>query len=131
MPIAAFYAALLAMLFMVLSFRTIQQRRNARVEIGTGEDAELLRRYRVHANFAEYVPFALLLLGLAESLKAPHALLHFAGLTLLTGRVVHAYGLSQTPHILRLQVTGMMLTFAAITLAALICFVLGVLQFAI
>ena len=47
MPITAFYAALLAMLFMVLSFRTIQQRRNARVEVGTGEDAELLRRYRV------------------------------------------------------------------------------------
>ena len=70
MPITAFYAALLAMLFMVLSFRTIEQRRNARVEIGTGEDAELLRRYRVHVNFAEYVPFALLLLGLAESLKA-------------------------------------------------------------
>jgi uncharacterized protein len=55
MPIAAFYAALLALLFLFLSFRTIEKRWNARVEIGTGEDAELLRRYRVHANFAEYV----------------------------------------------------------------------------
>jgi uncharacterized protein len=128
MPITAFYAALLAMLFMVLSFRTIRQRRNARVEIGTGEDAELLRRYRVHANFAEYVPFALLLLGLAESLKAPHALLHLPGLMLLAGRVVHAYGLSQTPHILRLRVSGMMLTFGSITLTAFVCFVLAVLQ---
>jgi uncharacterized membrane protein YecN with MAPEG domain len=63
---------------MVLSFRTIQQRRNARVELGTGEDAELLRLYRVHANFTEYVPLALVLLGLAESLKASHALLHLA-----------------------------------------------------
>jgi uncharacterized membrane protein YecN with MAPEG domain len=38
---------------------------------------------------------------------------------LLAGRVVHAYGLSQTPHILRLRVT------------AIICFVLAVLQLAI
>ena len=130
MPITAFYAALLGLLFMVLSIRTIQQRGVARVELGTGEDAELLRRYRVHANFAEYVPLALLLLGLAESLKAPHILLHLAGLILLLGRVLHAYGLSQTPHILRLRVSGMMLTFGAITLTALICFSLAVLQFA-
>jgi len=131
MPITAFYAALLAMLFMVLSFRTIERRRTARVEIGTGEDAELLRRCRVHANFAEYVPLALVLLALAESLKAPHALLHLAGLMLLAGRSVHAYGLSQTPHILRLRVTGMIMTFGAITLTAIICFVLAVLQLAI
>jgi uncharacterized protein len=128
MPITAFYAAMLALLFMVLSFRTIERRRTARVEIGTGEDGELLRRCRVHANFAEYVPFALLLLGLAESLKAPNVLLHLAGLSLLAGRVMHAYGLSQTPHILRLRVTGMILTFGAITLTAIICFVLAVLQ---
>lgn len=131
MPITAFYAALLTPLFMVLSFRTIRQRRTARVEIGTGEDAELLRRYRVHANFAEYVLFALVLLALAESLKAPHALLHVAGITLLSGRVVHAYGLSQTPHILRFRVLGMNLTFGAIMLTAVVCFVLTVLDLAI
>jgi uncharacterized protein len=131
MPITAIYAALLAMLFMVLSFRTIQQRRNAQVELGTGEDAEFLRRHRVHANFAEYVPLALVLLGLAESLKAPPALLHLAGFTLLSGRVVHAYGLSQTPHILRLRVIGMILTFGAITLTAVVCFVLAMLYSAI
>jgi uncharacterized membrane protein YecN with MAPEG domain len=131
MPITAFYAALLALLFMVLSFRTIQQRRSAKVELGTGEDAELLRRYRVHANFAEYVPLALVLLGLAESLKAPHALLHLAGFTLLSGRVVHAYGLSQTSHILRLRIIGMILTFGAITLTAVVCLVLAMLYSAI
>jgi hypothetical protein len=35
MPITAFYAALLAMLFLFLSFMTSEQRRTARVEIGT------------------------------------------------------------------------------------------------
>lgn len=122
MPITAFYAALLAFLFLLLSARVIAQRREARVEIGVGESAELLRRSRVHANFAEYVPIALILLGFAESLKAPSAALHALGLALLAGRLIHAYGLSQTPHILKLRVAGMWLTLTAIGLAALVCF---------
>lgn len=128
MPITAFYAAPLAALFIFLSVRVIGQRRQARVEIGSGEDPELLRRMRVHANFAEYAPFALLLIALAESLKAPTLLLHLLGLALVAGRVIHAYGLSQTPHVLRLRVLGMSLTFSVIALAALTCFVLAGIQ---
>lgn len=122
MPITAFYASLLAFLFLLLSVRVIAQRREARVEIGHGESAELLRRARVHANFAEYVPLALLLLAFAESLKAPTIFLHALGLALVAGRYIHAYALSQTPHNLKLRTLGMMLTFVAIGFAALLCF---------
>lgn len=122
MPIAALYASILAALFLLLSIRVIAQRRQARVEIGPGESRELLRRMRVHANFAEYAPFAVILLALAESLKAPSPVLHLIGLALVAGRFVHAYGLSQTPHNIRQRTAGMMLTFAAIGLAALVCF---------
>lgn len=125
MPITAFYASLLAFLFLLLSARVITQRREARVEIGMGESVELLRRARVHANFAEYVPMALLLLALAESLKVPSILLHLLGLGLVAGRAVHAYGLSQSPHNLRLRVMGMMLTLGVIGLAAFLCFAFG------
>jgi uncharacterized protein len=127
MTITAFYASLLALLFLFLSLRVIGWRRQQRVEIGHGEDAQLLRRMRVHANFAEYVPFALLLMGLAENLGPPHILTHLVGPTLVIGRVLHAYGLSQTPHILRYRVLGMQLTFAAIGIAALMCFSLAAL----
>ena len=78
MPIAALYAALLAPLFLILSARVIGRRREARVALGAGEDAELLRRMRVHANFAEYTPFALVCLALAESLATPALVLHLA-----------------------------------------------------
>jgi uncharacterized membrane protein YecN with MAPEG domain len=125
MPITAFYASLLAFLFLLLAFRVISQRREARVEIGAGESPELFRRSRVHANFAEYVPLALLLLALAESLKAPGVFLHLLCVALVAGRVLHAYGLSQTPHILRLRVLGMWLTLGTIAIAALLCFALG------
>jgi uncharacterized membrane protein YecN with MAPEG domain len=123
MPITAFYASLLAFLFVLLSVRVIAQRREARVEIGVGESKELLRRSRVHANFAEYVPLALLMLAFAESLKSPSIVLHLLGLALLAGRLLHAYALSQNPHFLGLRTLGMMLTLTTIGLAAFLCFV--------
>ena len=121
MAITAFYAALLGLFFVFLSFRVIGWRRLKSVELGHGEDSELLRRMRVHANFAEYVPFTLLLMAIAESMTAPRPLIHVAGLILIAGRLMHAYGLSQTPHILRFRVGGMILTFTALALSAIIC----------
>ncbi|WP_439541641.1 MAPEG family protein [Hyphomicrobium sp.] len=125
MPITALYASLLAFLFLLLSARVISQRREARVEIGHGESRELMRRARVHANFTEYVPMALVLLLCAESLKAPALALHVLGLGLVTGRAVHAYGLSQNPHNFRLRVLGMWMTLATIALLATLCFALA------
>lgn len=127
MPITAMYAGLLAFVYLFLSFRTISTRRAARVEIGDGADRELLRRIRVHANFAEYVPLALVLMGLAESLRMPVVGLHAIGVLLLAGRIVHAYGLSQTPHILPLRVGGMVATLTAIITAAVACLALSAL----
>jgi uncharacterized membrane protein YecN with MAPEG domain len=131
LTITAFYAALLAALFLLLSIRVIGWRRMQRVEIGDGDDRELLRRMRVHANFAEYVPFTLLLMALAESMAPPHLLVHLVGLMLVAGRLLHAYGLSQTPQILRYRVWGMQLTFTALGIAALICFSLSALFLAV
>ena len=123
--ITAFYAALLAVLFLYLSVRVIGWRRQRRVEFGHGEDLELLRRMRVHANFAEYVPFALLLMALAESMVPPDLVVHLAGLLLIVGRLLHAYGTSQSPPIMRYRVYGMTLTFSAIALAAIACLALS------
>ncbi|MFA5949544.1 MAG: MAPEG family protein [Hyphomicrobium sp.] len=126
MGITAFYASLLAFLFLWLSVRVVAARREARVEIGVGESADLLRRARVHANFAEYVPIALILMALAESGKAPLPVVHVIGVVLVAGRAVHAYGLSQRT--LKLRVAGMMLTFAAIAIGALACLASGALR---
>jgi uncharacterized membrane protein YecN with MAPEG domain len=125
MPITAFYAALLAGLFLFLSVRVIGWRRERRVEFGHGEDFELLRRMRVHANFAEYVPFALLLMALAESMAPPNLLLHASGIVLVAGRIIHAYGVSQSPPMMRLRTYGMAMTIAAIAIAALTCLALS------
>jgi len=125
MTITAFYAALLAALFLYLSVRVIGWRRDHRVEFGHGEDFELLRRMRVHANFAEYVPFAIVLMALAESMEPPNLLVRVAGVVLVVGRLLHAYGVSQSPPITRYRVYGMWLTFTSMTLAALLCLALS------
>jgi uncharacterized protein len=125
MPITALYAGLLTVLLLVLTVRVIGRRRAKRVEIGDGADTDLLRRMRVHANFVEYTPYALILMGLAESLRASPIALHAIGLVLSIGRAIHAYGLSQTPHNMRLRVGGMAMTLIAIVAGALSCVVLA------
>jgi uncharacterized protein len=130
MAITALYAALMTMLFIGLSARVITVRRAKRIEIGTaareGEDRQLLRRVRVHANFVEYAPLALILMGLAESLKALPVVLHALGIALLIGRIAHAYGLSQSPHNMPLRVAGMVLTLTMMAGAAALCLWLSV-----
>ena len=125
MPITAVYAAVLTALFVYLSGRVIAWRRAQRVEIGDGADKELLRRMRVHANFVEYTPFFLVLLGLAESLSAPKLILHALGAVFVAGRLLHAYALSQTPHILKLRVVGMVLSLNALIFGASLCVVMA------
>lgn len=119
MQIVPFYAGLLALLFVVLSVQVIRQRRGAKVAIGPGGNPSLERAMRVHANFAEYVPFAVVLLALMELQRAPAFLLHALGLVLLAGRLAHAYGVSQPNENFRFRVTGMMATFATLVIAAL------------
>ena len=121
MPITALYAALLAPLYIILAGRVIRARRAGKIAVGDGGDTTLLRRMRVHANFAEYVPFALILLGLSESLGSPPLLLHAIGAALLLGRLSHAIGMSRDNEILAFRGMGMIATFTVIIVAALSC----------
>ena len=89
------YAAVLAFIYIVLSARVIQARRSAKVAIGTRGDVQLERKMRVHANFAEYVPLALLLATFVEMQGRPAWFIHLLCLALVAGRVIHAYGVSQ------------------------------------
>ncbi len=127
MPATAIYAALSGLLFFGLSIRTIRMRRRHRVAIGDGDNAELRRAMRVHANFAEYTPLALLLVFFAESGGAPSLLVHGLGIALIAGRLLHAWGVSQPRENFRYRVTGMVLTFSVLITAALEILVLRLL----
>lgn len=126
MKIIPVYAALLAFLFVYLSIRVIKVRRTVKVGIGTSGNASLARAMRVQANFAEYVPFALLLLMMLELKGLMPLILHSLGAALLIGRCIHAYGVSHDPEDLRFRITGMMFTFTIILLAGVLLLWSGV-----
>ncbi|RQP23130.1 MAPEG family protein [Piscinibacter terrae] len=73
---------------------------------------------RAHSNFAEYVPLALLLLAFMETGGAGPVFLHAMGASLLVGRVVHAYGVSQLKERFAFRVVGMTLTFVPLLACA-------------
>jgi uncharacterized membrane protein YecN with MAPEG domain len=115
---AAFWTALLLLLMVVLSFLVIQQRRKNKVLIGDGGQEGLILAGRTFGNAAEYIPAGIAALVLLTVLHASIFVIHLVGVILFVGRLVHAFSLSTT----RLTVTrmiGMVLTFAAYTIAAI------------
>lgn len=117
------YAGLLALLFVVLSARVIQMRVKAGVSLGTGDNRDLLRRQRVHGNFAEYVPFGLLLILLMELRGLPDWSLHALGVLLVSSRVLYMIALRGPKEVNKVRVAAMMCTFAVLVFGALGCLV--------
>ena len=119
LTIVPVFSAFFAVLFVLLSINVIRARRKHKVGLGTGQNRSVERAMRVHANFAEYVPFALLLMALLELNKANSLLLIGLSSVLLVGRLVHAYGVSMENERFTYRVSGMLMTFAVILIAGL------------
>ena len=113
------YAGLLTLVYLVLTARVVRYRRGNQISLGDSGDAQMGKRIRVHGNFAEYAPLAMILLLLTELQGAPVPVLHLIGLAFLTGRICHAIGVSQTPQIMPLRVAGMMLTISVLMFTSL------------
>jgi uncharacterized membrane protein YecN with MAPEG domain len=95
MVVTLLTGGILGLVFLILSWRVVQVRQSAQVELGDGGDTLLLARIRAHANFAEYVPICLVLLGLVEmSYRETPAGLWVAGGTLVAVRIAHAVGMA-------------------------------------
>lgn len=112
------YAAILTIIYVALSFRTLLLRRSHDIPIGSAGDPVLTRAVRVHSNFAEYVPLALILLYLLETRTTTDMGFHVLGVSLIIGRLTHAYGVSQIDEDFRLRVFGMVLTLGTMISAA-------------
>lgn len=119
MPITSFYAALLTVVFVALSVRTLRMRRLLGIAIGDAGNPRMLRAMRVHSNFAEYVPLSLVLMMLIEQQTTDAWLLHALGLCLSCGRLAHAYGVSQLQEATRWRVIGMAMTLTPLIISVL------------
>jgi len=113
------YAALLTLLFVALSVRTLLMRRRLQISIGDAGNQSMLRAMRVHSNFAEYVPLSLLLIYFVEASGASAHFVHALGACVVVGRISHAYGVSQVKENYVFRVVGMAFTLAPLVIAAI------------
>ncbi len=109
------------------SVRTLLLRRKLGVAIGDSDQTVLLRASRVHSNFAEYVPIALLLIFFLEFQETEGLWIHILCLLLLAGRIIQALGVSQVNEDYRWRTLGMALTLTVLGSAALLLLVAAIL----
>jgi uncharacterized membrane protein YecN with MAPEG domain len=118
--ITSVIAAVLTIIFVKLSFAVIGLRRKNQIGLGSGGHDDLERAIRAQGNFAEYVPFGIILIACLELNGAPWWLVAIPGVTLIIGRLIHAKGINVPPPDFSKRVLGMKLTFGTlISLAVL------------
>ena len=93
MFVTTLYAGILTIWFVVLSLRVANIRHRG-IAFGDNGDIEVARVIRAQANFAEYVPLALLMMGFLEASRYSIYLLHALGIVLVVARLVHGLALS-------------------------------------
>lgn len=126
-PITLGAAGILGLIFLVLTFRVVRLRVTGRVMLGEVSEKvpAMQATVRAHANFAEYVPLALLLIGGLEVSHAPRALLLGLAGALIFARVIHPIGMGlPAPNMFRAG--GAMLTWAMIGIASIVAVVIAI-----
>lgn len=96
LPVTLTIAAAAAVVNLWLAFRIVQLRLKDKVLLGDNGDALLQGRMRAHANFTEYAPFILILLGLIELGGGSTSWLWIAGAVFIVARIAHAFGMDRT-----------------------------------
>jgi hypothetical protein len=112
--ITGFYAGLLGLIFVALSISVIIKRNQAKISLGEGENTDLIKRIRMHGNFAEYVPFILVLMGFMEFVAVSPMLLHILGAATVLSRLLHIYALSDPHKRIPMRAAAMVVTFSVI-----------------
>jgi uncharacterized membrane protein YecN with MAPEG domain len=125
MQVTMFAAGILGLLMLVLGVRVVQMRMQGRISLGDGDNPELLKRIRAHGNCAEWVPIGLFLLFLAEQAAGPTWYVIALAALLVTGRLLHPFGLKPGPPN-PARTLGMVFTWTAIGLLAILVLVLAV-----
>lgn len=118
--ITAFYAGLLGLIYIALSIIVIKGRFKHQTNLGDGQNDDLSRRIRAHGNFAEYVPFALLLLFMLDYQQVNVYWLHGLCIALVISRLMHPLGIMYTTGVSVLRGGGTLLTFAVLLIASIL-----------
>jgi uncharacterized membrane protein YecN with MAPEG domain len=125
MFVTPLYAGLLTLFFVLLSVRVVNLRRRG-ILFGDNGEIGVTRIVRAQANFAEYVPLALLMMGFLEASRHSIYVLHALGIALVVARLLHGLALSFGWQPRTGRVAGAALTFAVLLIEAALCLYQGV-----
>ena len=81
----------------VLAYNISRFRVGLKIARAMGATQKMSRAIRAHANLTENAPLALILLAAVEAQGFSTIVLHALGITLVIGRVMHAYGSIRMP----------------------------------
>jgi uncharacterized membrane protein YecN with MAPEG domain len=123
LPITLTIAGAGAILHIWLAARVSRLRRGYKISVGDGGNEALLRRIRSHGNYIENMPIVLILLGLVELAGGDARILWGAAILFILSRILHAFGMDQTPPS-RLRMFGMMGSTLALVILAVYAIVL-------
>ena len=98
LPVTLVTAGGAALINAWLAMRVGQVRRASAVSIGDGGHLALATRMRAQANFVEYAPFILILIGGIEFAEGPSVLLWIVSAVFLIARVAHPLGMDGLRH---------------------------------
>ena len=115
LPITSALAGAAAIFLVLLSLPVALRRRATKLSAGDGGDEAFNRRIRAQANFIEYVPMAILAIGLVEMNGYQQIVVCGLAATLAAARVLHAFGLWSG--VLIGRALGTMLTFGVLLVA--------------
>jgi hypothetical protein len=118
--ITALYAGILALIFVALAINVTRHRVKLRVALGDGGNPQMLRMIRLHANAAEYIPFAVVLMALYELNGGWHTALHVIGIVLIVARLLQSWNMWTTENAGFGRRAGQGLTWLSILALALL-----------
>ncbi len=124
--ISFLYAALLSFILVGLSIKVILGRFKNKVSLGDGGHASMLAAIRTHANFTEYVPFALILMMGVEVLDYSATVIHALGIILILARLVHVVGMFSKGSVGLARPAGMITTFSVMIVSAILILIRSV-----
>jgi len=89
---ASLYLAFNLILLLVLGWRTTKARMATGIALGHGDNEDMMRTMRIHANFTEYAPLVMVGLLALAAIGAPVLLIHGLGSVFTLARIGHGFG---------------------------------------
>lgn len=121
--VTSMFAAVLTLLFVVMTFRVIKGRRKNKISLGYGPNNEIIELVSAHSNFSNYTFLFLILMHLAESSGFISIYIFLIiGIIFMYARVIHFEAMISEKMNFKSRVRGMQLTIISLIVLAVLNF---------